>query len=214
MNQTTTAQSAGTNYAAESLRPKGSIPLRFGALTGLVTGGPFKGAKYWAGDDLTIKLAREINEECDVNLPIADFSVPSELAANEALIEVLKAFDSGQNVYAGCMAGQGRTGLFIALLVKLALDYEAELAAGPLYPDFEPQFGTQTDPVLIVRSLYYRHAVETSEQADFVRNFNTDNLTQILDRLQPVSAPQEKGTSWVSRLWSAFKGVFTGRRAA
>lgn len=212
MNHTNNAAlDAPASKEALSLRPKGEVVLQFGTLTGNIMGGPFHGARYWAGKRLRIKLAKEINAPCDVNLPIPDFSVPTREGAREALSVALHAFGVGNGVFAGCMAGQGRTGLFIALLTKLAMDYEVHSGAvAALDPHIrqESQFD-EPDPVLWVRKHYYSHAVETSDQAEFVRGFDTASLLVLLDGLQkrvPVAAPVADAVApvgWLSRLWGA-----------
>ena len=59
----------------------------------------------------------------DIWVPIPDFQVPSErqLAQVEnALERAFAAALDGKRVYVGCAGGYGRTGLFLALMAKVA----------------------------------------------------------------------------------------------
>ena len=98
-------------------------------------------------------------------LPIPDFGVPADLAEVERVLK--KAFTAaldGKVVFVGCMGGRGRTGLFLALLAKVA--------NGSLIR----AHGLEIDPVLLVRARYSAHAVETSEQYEFVERFDASHL--------------------------------------
>lgn len=112
-----------------------------------VTGGPY--AKC-PGTHLGVKMAVELPYPCDVSIPTKDFSVPDVDDLDAGLRHVVKNLLQGAPVYVGCLAGQGRTGLFMAILAKA--------------------FGEE-EPVAYVREHYYPHAVETSEQAKFVEQY-------------------------------------------
>lgn len=128
------------------------MPLPFGGDRAKIYGGPY----YLRPLEMTgVKLAQEINLPCDINLPIADYSIPRADQAESALIKSIEAMGRGEVLYAGCMGGKGRTGLFMALLAK---------AAG------------EADPIAHVRSTYYEHAVETREQERFVQNFEISRV--------------------------------------
>ena len=113
-----------------------------------VYGGPYYECPETA---FGVKLAVEINETCDVSLPIKDFSVPTKNDALRGLYAVVEAVLSGQLVYVGCMGGKGRTGLFLSLLAKA--------------------WGIE-NPIQFVRKNYYPHAVETTGQIKFVTDFD------------------------------------------
>lgn len=102
-----------------------------------------------------IKLAKEINAACDVSLPIPDFKTPEEAELRDALRDALRLLIEGKRVYVGCMAGRGRTGLFLACLAK-ACGYK--------------------QPIAYVRRWYNEHAVETSDQAAFVADLRVADL--------------------------------------
>ncbi|MGZ7140838.1 phosphatase domain-containing putative toxin, partial [Streptococcus pyogenes] len=62
--------------------------------------------------------AAEINAACSVDIPTRDFSIPNTTLMTDGLRQALALVLSGQPVYAGCMGGIGRTGLFLAILAK------------------------------------------------------------------------------------------------
>jgi hypothetical protein len=112
-----------------------------------VTGGPFHDCpKTMKG----VKMAKEIQAVCAVDIPTADFKTPDRLLLYRGLHKALDLILAGEPVYVGCMGGKGRTGLFLAVLAKA--------------------FGIKK-PVEFVREHYYAHAVETKEQYEFVRKF-------------------------------------------
>jgi hypothetical protein len=119
-----------------------------------------------------VKLAKEIDEPCDVNLPIRDFSVPALTTLNLALGQAVTLLLQGEPLYVGCMGGRGRTGLFMSILAKV--------------------FGVQS-PVEYVREHYYSHAVETKEQYQFVQNYEVP--ADLAAKIAKV-----KRTSWL-RFW-------------
>lgn len=127
---------------------RGSIrlPVLFGSYY-TVAGGPYmqKPEGFWG-----VKMAEEINAQCEVDLPVRDFCTPTQEAAAEALCDVVELVVQGKPLYVGCMGGIGRTGLMLALLAK--------------------SWGIP-DPVGFVRATYYAHAVETKEQQQFIQDF-------------------------------------------
>jgi hypothetical protein len=112
-----------------------------------ITGGPYRRRPVnYRG----VKLAVEIGAPCDVSIPIRDYDVPTIESLNSGIYDAVAMLGRGEALYAGCMGGIGRTGLFLACLVKC--------------------FGVK-DPVEYVREHYYGHAVETELQYKFVRDF-------------------------------------------
>lgn len=196
----------------QALKPNGTLCLPFGAFDLNLTGGPYEYSPVLGTGMLRVKLAREIPMSCDVNLPIHDFSVPGEAEAVDAIKQVLLAASNGQPVYAGCMAGRGRTGLFFALLTKLSQDYAASCNVIPV--GVKGNF----DPVKYVREHYYAHAVETQGQYDYVRDFRTDELIHFVHGLQPVvgsglAAALSRFAEALVGFGRAILGAVTGRRA-
>jgi hypothetical protein len=97
-----------------------------------------------------VKMAAEINRTYDINIPTVDFKTPAIKDLDAGLIAAVQALTAGHALYVGCMAGRGRTGLFMAVIAK-ALGHE--------------------NPVEYVRANYYSHAVETDAQYKFVTNY-------------------------------------------
>jgi len=80
-----------------------------------IIGGPYrKRPKTHFG----VKMAAEINEPCDVDVPTRDFCTPHPVTLQMAIEQTLPKLARGEPVYVGCMGGVGRTGLFIAALAK------------------------------------------------------------------------------------------------
>jgi Swiss Army Knife protein, DSP-PTPase phosphatase domain len=113
-----------------------------------VVGGPYRNRSR---DHYGVCLLEREPDSCHVWLPIRDFSVPESTTDVEwALTETLHQLLSGRRVWVGCAGGLGRTGLFLALLAKVA---------------------GCPDPVAYVRQHYSPHAVETAAQERYVADF-------------------------------------------
>lgn len=113
----------------------------------VVTGGPYMDCpKAMHG----VKMAKEIRRACAVDIPTEDFQTPDPRVLEAGLVKAVDLILAGKPVYVGCMGGKGRTGLFLAILAKA----------------FRVQM-----PVEFVRTHYYRHAVETKDQYQFVQDF-------------------------------------------
>lgn len=128
----------------------GTLPIqvhRFKWQYFTVAGGPY-GMR--PKDMFGVKMAVEIQGVCDVSIPTRDYSTPNPALLNRGLVQVIDAMKEGRMVYIGCMAGRGRTGLFMAILAKA--------------------FGVK-QPVEYVRQLYFSHAVETNDQYRFVMDY-------------------------------------------
>jgi len=101
-----------------------------------------------------VKMAREIplhkNGDHEINIPTVDFQVPPVGDLSIGLAEAVNQILDGKLLYVGCMAGRGRTGLFLAVLCRA--------------------FGID-HPVEYVRAHYYKHAVETLDQYKYVEKF-------------------------------------------
>jgi protein-tyrosine phosphatase len=121
---------------------------------------PLTGSKFytvWGGpsseahkDAVFVKMAKELPYPCQIDIPTADFQVPNTILLDQGLQKAVQSMLAGKPLYVGCMAGRGRTGLFLAVLAKA--------------------FGIE-NPVEYVRKNYYSHAVETSGQYAFVSNY-------------------------------------------
>lgn len=132
----------------------GVLPLSLGwrGLWKKITlvGGPY--AEFPGNGYYGVCLREYEPDEYNVWLPIDDFSVPRDRDDVVAAIkETVAAAIDGEVVYAGCMGGWGRTGLFMALVAK-AVGHE--------------------DPISYVRQMYTPRAVETKEQERYVEEFD------------------------------------------
>lgn len=145
------------------LSPNGTIQYELGWRGAFarfeVTGGPYDA--YPGRLDafgVCVRAERAPPGRYDVHLPIPDFSVPTDTKRVEiALYETFTAALDGHPIYVGCMGGWGRTGLFLALMAKVA---------------------GYADPVLYVRENYSEKAVETIAQAKYVENFDVSWVRQ------------------------------------
>lgn len=115
----------------------------------IVFGGPYT-EKPQSKKFVGVKMAAEIRRPCEIDIPTPDFQVPPIGALDAGLLAAVRAITQGQALYVGCMAGRGRTGLFLAILAKA--------------------FGIEK-PVEYVRENYYSHAVETQGQYRFVMDY-------------------------------------------
>jgi len=122
-----------------------------------VFGGPYMARP---SDKFGVKMAEEINLPFDVSVPTEDYSVPNVEQLRRGLIKTMVAMHKGEAIYVGCLGGIGRTGLFIACLVKV------------MYPHLEP--------VQFTRLEYLSHAVETKQQMDYVEKLNVDDIRDLV----------------------------------
>lgn len=113
----------------------------------LVVGGPFRDCPSTMKG---VKMAKEIQAECAVDIPTVDFQVPDRKLMYRGMHKAMDLLLAGEPLYVGCMGGKGRTGLFLAVMAKA--------------------FGVKK-PVEYVRANYYAHAVETEQQMKFVKQF-------------------------------------------
>jgi hypothetical protein len=139
----------------------GFLPLSldlFGFKVRSVTlvGGPFTNCPPGLFGVCLLEAESDSASGSAVHLPIEDFSVPIDTAqVNHALRATLSALIQEQQVYVGCAAGWGRTGLFLSLLAKVT---------------------GESDPVGYVRRHYTERAVETAQQETYVERFRVSGL--------------------------------------
>jgi len=151
------------SFSIESLASKSRVPVTQSILRGVqvgnlgvVYGGPYsQKPKFLKG----IKLAPEAKGEAKVSASIEDFSVPSNKEMRRLLLWAIKIMSDDGAVYVGCMMGQGRTGTFIACLLKC--------------------MGIE-NPVDNCRAIYNSKAVETTGQEKFVEDFPAEEISLIL----------------------------------
>ncbi len=143
------------------------IKVDIGNINSMVYGGSFKDFDPRSGL-IGVKMARELNLPCDISIPTKDYSVPLEDVMQDGIRKAINCMAEGKRLYVGCMGGIGRTGLFMGCLVKVLNDTRVA---------HDPDATTLTlDPVKHVRRDYISHAIETKEQQEYIRAFNTDEL--------------------------------------
>lgn len=174
------SRTRGNPYAPPA-KALGQIEFTFGSLSMPVTAGPFRASVTYP-HHFKVKLAKEIKMDCNVSVPIEDFSTPDPDQMLVGLSHALDAARRGQPVYAGCMGGIGRTGLFLALLAKLEFAYAVERFGAMPYARYE------VGAVAHVRARYLRHAVETKAQQEFVDAFDVTPLMGALDEYNGIPA--------------------------
>ncbi|MGK7864738.1 protein-tyrosine phosphatase family protein [Falsiroseomonas sp. E2-1-a4] len=131
---------------------RGTLPLSVDGRAVTITGGPFDSLP----DDafgVCLEMGAEKASQADVKVPTADFGVPDPAALRRAVEVVLRQLQTEPErpVHIGCRAGVGRTGLFMACLVRAA--------------------GVPGDPLAYVRAHYLPHAAETPAQEALIRGF-------------------------------------------
>lgn len=187
---------------------KSGVVVSMGKIHGTVFGGRFVLYRQGTRRLIGVKMAEEINHPHEISIPTEDFSVPSETDMAIGILASLKFMLEGSDIYAGCMGGIGRTGLFMGCMAKVCLDYH-----GGEYMGYN-------DPVKLVRGEYKSHAIETSEQQAFVRNFDTSkalafvnqaNQPQVVEKVVEVPVVVEREvvlTPWDAAV-AGWKRVFS-----
>lgn len=145
------------------------MPVKLGNIYGDIYGGPFRNFVPNTRRLVGVKMAAEIDHPHDFRVDTEDFSIPEEHDVLRGLAYAIRSLSEGKDIYAGCMGGTGRTGLFMGCMAKLMKDYGEDV----------------DDPVLYVRKHYKPHAIETAQQVQFVRELNTSELIPLVRTLQP-----------------------------
>lgn len=152
---------------------KNGIPVLIGTISGHVFGGRYKSFVDGTRRLVGVKMAEEIDHPHQISIPTEDFSVPDVTDMQYGLIDALTAMKRGNDVYAGCMGGIGRTGLFMGCMAKVMQDLGARGTVPTMYVH---------DPVDFVRNHYNGHAIETEEQRRYVRTFDTAIVLRWVDQ--------------------------------
>lgn len=133
-----------------------------------VYGGPYRKAPASIGGVkvVGVKMAEEIDRECDIDVPTEDYKTPHRITFDRGLREAILALMGDMPVYVGCMGGIGRTGLFLAGLAKYF-----DLSAEHVTPESAwAKEEVTTGAVGYVRKHYLSHALETKQQQEYIGN--------------------------------------------
>lgn len=144
-----------------------------GVAAGNVYGGPYMHKPEGIHG---VKMAEEIDLPCTINVPTRDFSIPREEDLMYGLIQAVILLRKHGELYVGCMGGRGRTGIFMAALVKIMTEAGVEIDP--------PSMRKMPKEVAFVRMNYNQHAVETDEQMKLIKNLN---VAKVLDTLRLIS---------------------------
>lgn len=159
------------------------VRLAFANRGGSLFAGPYRTHHSLSKGTFKVKMASEIRAACDVSVPCVDFGVPDKRVFKHALSLAAANLVAGRKVFVGCGYGIGRTGTFLAALAKLHHDVLWRTRSVSALDDV-----AILDPVQEIRDAYYRGAVETKEQADFVRLLDVKWLARWLAfRIKPTS---------------------------
>jgi hypothetical protein len=159
-----------------------SMPVQFGPVKAQVFGGPFKEYRPGQRRVVSVKMAAEVNHPHDISIPTRDFKVPKLSDMHAGIAKALEAIVQGNDLYAGCMMGVGRTGLFMACLAKVMLNYAEQKAWDFLSRDELKKNAPLHPAIIYVRKHYNSHAVETDDQKQFVSDFDTQPHVDWLTR--------------------------------
>lgn len=123
-----------------------------------IYGGPFS-AKPQGMYGICLREEMVGSGEDSIHFPIEDFSVPEDtLSTQDMVANIIVEGLKGNDVYVGCMAGRGRTGLVLSLVTKA--------------------MRITSNPVGHVRLHYYSHAVENDKQYAYVTDFPSDGIIE------------------------------------
>ncbi len=118
-------------------------------------GGPFKLSAQHP-DAFLVKCATEQTGVYHAAIPCEDFRAFDPADLYKAVDAALDAAFRGSPIYAGCAGGIGRTGTFLAAVLKV------------FFPD--------ENPVDTVRDVYLSYAVETADQRKLLASFDVSKL--------------------------------------
>jgi len=145
----------------------GGFYVDFEGCSGFVYGGPYAEYTHDQVNVAGVNMTAEIPRFSVVRCPIKDFSVPTVAEFKLALLEAMLTLRSTGVLYVGCAGGTGRTGLFLAGILKLV----------------SPHVLTPDTCIQMVRKLYKSHAVETREQENFLREVCLWDIEKLLANL-------------------------------
>jgi len=175
-------------------RLSGSIIFNNGIVDGRIYGGSYLDRPRQLPG---VKMAVEIPLTCDVSIPTKDFSVPPAKVMERGMIHAYVLLQKHGMIYVGCMGGVGRTGLFMALMVRWMNEtmarYSKRTRIGPqtkvrhLLRGPGSGWGKEAigdceyvPPIAYVRKAYSPHAVETEQQKKYVTDFDMTRLNALV----------------------------------
>lgn len=109
-----------------------------------------------------VKLAPEAQGQCDLLVPIPDYGVPKQDDFEVALARIIRAAETGQVVYVGCMGGIGRTGMVLAGLRRVL----CRKGGG--------------EAIAWARANYLGHTIETRDQERLVCAFDAGRVRKLV----------------------------------
>jgi hypothetical protein len=142
----------------------GTFPLRLGNIKADLVGGPYKKkpANFYG-----IKMAEEIDRDCVISIPTADYCVPDTGRLLAGLYCGISLAQQQIPIWVGCMGGIGRTGLYFATLAKVMARYQKLT-----------KHKVTIDPIKYTRKHFLAHAVETDQQINYIAALDVDAVAQ------------------------------------
>ncbi len=147
-------------------------------ICGTLYGGPYRDRPH-SNSMFTVNMADEISDPANVRVDCVDFQIPDTDKFNRAVALGILAMGEGKAVYAGCMGGIGRTGMYAAAMAKVA---------------------GEKDPVGFTRNNFHPHAVETKEQMAFIGNLDVNAIKSLVYDGLPAVSKLEKPEHFFKRM--------------
>jgi hypothetical protein len=151
--------------ATKAMDLNGGFDVEFpGGVKLMFFGAPFRQAHLVRASFPTyaVKAATEQRGDFDAEVPCEDFGVPTHDDMRKAVASAIEAAFAGKAVFAGCAGGIGRTGTFLAVVLKT-------LQAAPAS-------GYSAGWVDLVRQVYMKHAVETPAQRKLIDQIDVSSI--------------------------------------
>lgn len=152
------------------------IDVSAGRVRGMIYGGSFRDYDPKVRRIVGVKLAKEIESECDVDVSCNDYGTPKVKAMNAGLIKMFTMMANGEDAYAGCMGGKGRTGTYMCCAQKALSAYKGQTV-------------TTDNLIKHVREVYDPHAVETPQQRAFIESYDP---TPVVMALRAINGDKPK----------------------
>lgn len=138
-----------------------AVSFPFG-ITLFFVGAPFKLTQSIPATLFKVKCASEQPGFYDALVPCVDFGVPTDADMLKGVEAAIEAAFAGRPVFAGCAGGIGRTGTFLAVVLKVLHPLPKPVAKGAYKA--------------LVRDVYLSHAVETPKQGALIDGIDVEQL--------------------------------------